>query len=90
MNIPTMSGPELRDARSRHDLLIARAEAQGKRVLSFTCPYTACGGTIKTLAPPAGDDDTWDTLSYCPSCGKLYRKCVNHERAWGLAPQPDA
>ena len=86
MKIPTMTGPELRDARARHDQLIARAEAEGKRVLTFNCPYTACGQPIKTLAPPAGDDDTWDTLSHCPSCGKLFKKFTSHQRAWGVAP----
>lgn len=55
-------------------------KAKGAKLLAYGCPH--CRKILKTLAAPQGD--TWDSLSKCPHCDKVYMRFTQNRKAWGV------
>ncbi len=60
----------------RNESYIAKAQAAGGKVVSYSCPSAACRYSIKTLAPTPRRA-RWDSLTACPQCGQMHFKVVH-------------
>lgn len=63
---------------------IQQLESEGADLLSFNCPFVACGREIKTANIGPGEFST--PLSICPHCEQMLWKVIQHGRACGLIP----
>lgn len=67
---------DLATLKARHDAYIARVKMNRGRVLTFTTP--CCVQEMETQVPKT--DETWDTISTCVHCGRIFWKVVSrHE-----------
>jgi hypothetical protein len=66
--------------KKKHDDFISKLKEKGIKTFTYHCPL--CKDPIEDRLATIGE--TWDSLSTCPSCEKIYVKITTHESVAGF------